>query len=96
VATVIKGGPIVWNTVQDRIPPGGYKSVYVVGPSLKDAAITVTAHGLPGIVDQRLAVVQTATRTEPNPNAPSVDILIQNTGPNECPYTRVDVGSIRA
>ena len=69
MATVTKGGPIVWNTAQDRIPPGGFLDVSIVGDAtLGDAAITVTAQGLSGLVDQKLAVVRTVMRSSGSPN----------------------------
>jgi hypothetical protein len=96
MATVTKGGPIVWNTPQDRIQPGGFLDVVIVGDaSLGDAAITVTAHPLSGLVGQQLAVVRTVMRSSGSPNEHFIDIRIQNNSPFECPYTRVDLGIIR-
>jgi hypothetical protein len=97
---VTHDGPYIFNGPQDRIPPGGTLSGWVDGsapPPYDDCTITVTAQGLTGLVSgpQFLEVIKTEMQTGPGPNQRTLNYVVRNNGPRECPYIKVYIGVIR-
>jgi hypothetical protein len=97
---VTHDGPYIFNKSEERIPPGGTLSFWVDGsapPPYDDCAITVTAHGLTGLVSgpQFLEVIKTEIQTGPGPSERVLRCVVRNNGPRACPYTKVYIGVIR-
>lgn len=98
MTSVTHDGPFIFNAAANRIPPGGTLGIWIGGTgNLKDCALTVTAHGLAGLVSgyQSLEVENTMARAGPGPSDRFVDIVVRNRGPRDCPYTVVYLGAIR-
>jgi hypothetical protein len=98
---VTHDGPFVFNTAADRIPPnGGTRAFWIDGtpsPPYDDCTITVTAHGLAGLVSgpQFIEVLKTEMQAGPGPSQRILNFVVRNNGPRECPYIKVYVGVIR-
>jgi hypothetical protein len=98
MTSVTHAGPFVFNAAEDRIPPNGGTLYFgLVSNEFVDCSVTVTAHGLAGLVSgpQFIEVVQTATRAGPGPSERWLDIVVRNNGPRYCPYIKVWVGMVR-
>jgi len=101
MTTVHLDGPFVFNTTPIA-PNGGTFYFWIDGsdgappPPYKDCTLTVTAHGLSGLVSgpQFIEVVQTATRAGPGFSDHFLDIVVRNNGPRPCPYIKVFVSIV--
>jgi len=97
MATVHLDGPFVFNTTPIA-PNGGTLYFWIDGsapPPYNDCTLTVTAHGLSGLVSgpQFIEVVQTATRAGPGFSERFLDIVVRNNGPRQCPYIKAFVSN---
>jgi len=81
------------------IPAKGTKYIQIgPSPAINDCAVTVTAHGLAGLVSgpQFLELVQTATRAGPAPNERWLDLVVRNNTERQCPFFRLIVSLVHA